>query len=313
MGSMSLEWARPDADTYAIGFAPAPAWRFDKASRRLLRDAEALIEEVPVELRYEGQEPIVMMATPLDIEDFALGFYITEGIVDHASQVLEIEAVPANAGFFVAIRLAPECAERVASRRRIGAAGSGCGVCGVAEVGHALRIPASLPLGARFAPEAIERAMEAIEGLQHIGRQTGSAHGAAFADASGHVLAMAEDAGRHNALDKLIGMMARKGIAPAEGFCVTTSRASYEMAQKAASAGIPMLCAMSAATGLAQRLARACGLTLCAFVRRGSFECLSAPERIFCQSHGACVGPESSLDFDTSIRIQPPEHRGDRS
>lgn len=274
----NLNWAAPDPDVYAMGCLPAKAWRFDGS--KLVDDADSLIEEVPVELRFEGQDPIVMMATPLDIEDFALGFSLTEGIVDRADQVLEIEAVPANGGFFVAIRLAPGLGARVASRRRSGAAASGCGVCGVAEVSQALRLPARLPMGAKFSPAAISAAMEAIPALQHIGAQTGSAHGAAFANKNGVILAFAEDAGRHNALDKLVGKVARLGLDPSQGFCATTSRASYEMAQKAGAARFPMLCTISAATGLAQRLALGCDLTLCAFVRRGTFECLSAPGRI---------------------------------
>jgi FdhD protein len=278
MEAVNLDWARPDPDAYALGLSIAKIWRFD--GDRLVEDGDALIEEVPVELRYQGQDPIVMMVTPLDIEDYALGFSITEGIAHDADDVLSIDAVPANAGFYVEITLRPGCAERAASRKRSLPGNSGCGVCGVAEVGHALRLPKALPMGARFAPEAIAKAMRSLPGLQRLGSQTGASHAAAFCSADGVILAIAEDAGRHNALDKLAGMAARLGLDPTKGFCVATSRASYEMAQKAASFGFPMLCAVSGATGEAQRLAKACAMTLCAFARGSGFTCLSEPGRI---------------------------------
>ena len=272
-------WSDPAPEVYAQGYAGGTAWRFDGESAFAAHDDE-LIEEVPVALVYGGAAPIVMMATPLDAEDFARGFAITEGLVDHPSQVGAIDAVPAGGGLAVYVELADGLAARAFRRQRSGAAGSGCGLCGVAGIADALRAPEPLPDGGIFSAAAIRHAFEALPGLQTIGAHTGAAHGAAFADRQGRILAFAEDAGRHNALDKLVGRMARLGLEPAEGFCAVTSRASFEMAQKAAVARIPMLCAISAPTGLAVRLAQACGLTLCAFVRGSRFACFAAPQRL---------------------------------
>ena len=277
--AVNLDWARPDPDAYALGINISKVWRFDGES--MAEDADAQIEEVSVQLHYSGQaRPIVMMATPLDIEDFALGFTLTEGIADSADQILSIDAVPTKTGFYVEICLPEDLAERASARQRALPGNSDCGVCGVAEVSQALRLPKQLAVGARFTPAAISKAMRELPGLQRLGSQTGASHAVAFCDATGRILAMAEDAGRHNALDKLAGKAARLGLDPLTGFCITTSRASYEMAQKAASFGFPMLCAVSAATAEAQRLATECRLTLCAFARGNGFVCLSEPGRI---------------------------------
>ncbi len=272
-------WSDPAPEVYAQGYAGGAAWRFDASGACAAHDDE-LIEEVPVALVYGDAAPIVMMATPLDAEDFARGFAITEGLVDHAGQVGTIDAVPAGGGLAVYVELADGLAARAAGRRRAGAAGSGCGLCGVAGIAEALRAPRPLPAGGVYAAAAIRRAFEALPARQTIGARTGAAHGAAFADRQGRILAFAEDAGRHNALDKLVGRMARLGLDPAEGFCAVTSRASFELAQKTAVARVPMLCAISAPTGLAVRLAQACGLTLCAFVRGARFACFASPERL---------------------------------
>ena len=272
-------WSDPAPEVYAQGYAGGAAWRYDETGACAAHEDE-LIEELPVALVYGGEAPIVMMATPLDAEDFARGFAITEGLVDHPGQVGAIEAVPAGGGLAVYVELAEGLAARVGARRRSGAAASGCGLCGVAGIADALRAPRPLPPGGAFTAAAIRRAFEALPALQTIGARTGAAHGAAYADRQGRILAFAEDAGRHNALDKLVGRMARLGLDPAEGFCAVTSRASFELAQKAAAARLPMLCAISAPTGLAVRLAQACGLTLCAFVRGGRFACFASPQRL---------------------------------
>jgi len=275
---LDVDRLRPDPQVYASGCLRIATWRYRNGT--LAQETDIAIAEVPVELRFGAEDAIIMMATPLDIEDFALGFSLTEGIVEHAAQVLEIEAVPANGGLFVAITLVDGCGKRVQARQRSGPAASGCGVCGVREIAQALRVPAWLPVVAQFHPLAILRAMNDIPRWQAVGARTGAAHGAAFAAPDGQILAFAEDAGRHNALDKLVGMVARRGLDPARGFCATTSRASYEMAQKAGSAGFPMLCTMSGTSTLAIDVALACNLTLCAFVRKAAFQCVSAPQRL---------------------------------
>jgi FdhD protein len=274
----SARWFDPNPDVYAAGLTSRDAWRFD--ARAVSPHVDELIEEVPVALTFAGEAPIVMMATPLDIEDFALGFAITERIVDRADQVVSIDAVPANGGFAVFVELAGGLANRVATRRRSGAVAGACGLCGAGDIAEVLRPPSKLPAGVAFSAAAIVHAFETLPRWQTIGARTGGAHGAALVDRHGTILAFAEDAGRHNALDKLIGQAARRGLDTADAFCAVTSRASFELAQKAAVAGFPMLCAISAPTDLAVRLSKECNLTLCAFVRNGRFACFAVPERL---------------------------------
>lgn len=263
---------------YETGFGRSDAWRFN--GHTLKAHVDELVEEVPVALVYGGRAPIITMATPLDAEDLARGFAITEQIVDLPEQVRSIDAVPAGGGLVVQVELADGLAARVDARLRAGPAPSACGLCGLGDAEHVLKTPAPLPHATLFSSAAIFRAFDALPRLQRVGQRTGGAHAAAFADANGLLLAFAEDVGRHNALDKLVGRMARLNIDPASGFCAVTSRASFEMAQKAAVARLSMLCSISAPTGLAVRLAAACNLTLCAFVRDGRFACFSAPQRL---------------------------------
>lgn len=274
----AVRWSDPEPEVYATGVASALGWHFEAGS--LVPVADALVEEAPIALVFAGQAPIVMMATPVDVEDFACGFAISEGIVDCRSQILSIESAPANGGMVVFVELADGLESRVEARRRAGVVAGGCGLCGVGQIEQALRLAPKLGNGSRFGAAAIGRAFAALPPLQRIGQRTGGAHGAAFADAGGDILAFAEDAGRHNALDKLIGKVANLGHDPADGFCAVTSRASFEMAQKAVAAGFPMLCAISAPTGLAVRLAQTSNLTLCAFARGQQFTCYSAPHRL---------------------------------
>ncbi len=271
----TAHWALPPADSYATGLSRFAAVRSDASQVQ-----DCLIEELPVSLEFNGEAAIVMMATPLDLEAFALGFALTEGIVDHPSQVLELHAVPAECGMGVVVVLADGLWQRAQARKRDRAAGSSCSLCGLADMQQALQAPRVAPSGLRFSPAAISAAFKTLPELQSIGQQTGAAHAAAFVNPQGQILALAEDAGRHNAMDKLVGKMAQQGLNPAEGFCAITSRASFEMVQKAARVGFPMLCAISAPTALAARLANESGITLCAFVRGERFSCFAHPQRL---------------------------------
>ncbi len=268
-------WALPPADSYATGVSLRGAARSDGSAIH-----DTLIEELPVSLEFNGEAAIVMMATPLDLEAFALGFALTEGIIDHPSQALALHAVPAECGMAVVITLADGLWQRAQARKRDRAAGSSCSLCGLADMQEALHAPKVLPSALRFSPAAITATFKALPAQQTIGQQTGAAHAAAFVNPQGEILAIAEDAGRHNALDKLVGIMAQRGLQPAHGFCAITSRASFEMVQKAARVGFPMLCAISAPTALAARLAQESGITLCAFVRSERFTCFAHGQRI---------------------------------
>ena len=249
-------------------------------SRRALPGPQWVLEETPVALVYHGISHAVMLATPQDLEDFALGFSISEGIVDRSGEVFEMEVVAGAAGVQVEMRIAGGALQRLAQTRRTRTGRTGCGLCGMDSLAQFESSAPQVQHRTRIAPSALHRAMAALPARQHLHQLTGAAHAAAWADVDGHLLLVREDIGRHNALDKLIGAMARSGVSPAAGFCVLTSRASYEMAQKAARADIGMLAAVSAPSALAVRVAEQAGMTLAGFVRNGQHALYSHPERI---------------------------------
>jgi len=227
-------------------------------------------EEVPLALEYNGIAYAVMMASPLDLHDFALGFSLTEGLLDSPSELYDVDEVCGDTGLTLQLRVASAASVRLRERRRAMAGRTGCGLCGVDSLSQVVRtLPALLP-GAPVAPQAICRGMSELTSLQTLHHATGAVHAAAWCAADGQVQVLREDVGRHNALDKLIGALARARVSDAErraGFVAITSRASFEMVQKAASAGMSMLAAVSAPTALAVRLAQSSGLTLLGFAR----------------------------------------------
>jgi FdhD protein len=228
--------------------------------------------EVPVALVYNGVSHAVMLATPQDIEDFALGFSLSEGILRSPTELYGVEVERSAAGIEAQLSIAAERMMELKARRRSLTGRTGCGLCGAESLAHAVRTPARIPRGDSAASAtAIHRAMGQLASEQVLHRETGATHAAGWADWQGQVLLVREDVGRHNALDKLIGAMARQALSSADGFAIVTSRASSEMVQKAASVGIPLLAAMSAPTDLAIRLAEDCGLTLLGCVRGDSF------------------------------------------
>jgi FdhD protein len=226
-----------------------------------------IAEEVPVAFVYNDAPFAVMMATPSDLEDFAQGFALSEGIVD-AIDDARVEAVEhLLEGVEVRVRIPVEREQVLQSRRRSMSGRSGCGVCGSELLEAALRSPAPVGEGTAVTAVALKRALRELRGLQPLNARTGATHAAGWALADGRVVLVREDVGRHNALDKLIGAMHRAGLGPQAGFLVVTSRASYEMAMKAASAGIAFMAAISAPTALALSLAQRTGLTLLGFAR----------------------------------------------
>jgi FdhD protein len=229
----------PEAGAFESGCADYPARRFRDGA--VSSADEALVEETPVALNYNDRPHAVMMATPTDLEDFALGFSLTEGVVERAADVFELDVIP--------------------SRR------------GVAVM---MRIPSL-----RVARASLRRALQALPSRQVLGARTGASHAAAFVLPDGDIRAVREDAARHNAMDKLVGHIARgQAEAAPRGFVIVTSRASYELAQKAASAGFELMAAISAPTGLAVRVALATGMTLVGFARDGRFTCYANEHRL---------------------------------
>lgn len=227
----------------------------------------AIAAEVPVALVYNGLSHAVMLATPQDVEDFALGFSLSEGILGSASQLYDVEVEHSEAGIEAQLSIAAERMMALKERRRSLTGRTGCGLCGAESLAHAVRKLDPIASGCLVSQQAIHRAMDELAAGQVLHRETGATHAAGWADAEGRLLLAREDVGRHNALDKLIGAIARRGLPTGEGFALVTSRASSEMVQKTASVGIPLLAAMSAPTDLAVRLARDCALTLVGFVR----------------------------------------------
>ena len=272
----SMRSLMPDADSFTHGSQRAPARRFNGSA--VSTTSENLIEEVPVSLEWNGERHVVMMATPTDLEAFAIGFSITEGIVGSAAQILAVDVAPTANGVGILIRIPQQLPRMVAERSQPGT--SSCGLCGMRDMQAVMRAPESVRCERTFSPSAIFRAMRDLPGFQKIGAQTGAAHAAGFALPTGEIVEVCEDAGRHNALDKLVGKLSMGRIEPASGFLVLTSRASLEMVKKAATAGFPMLCAISAATGLAVRMAEETGLTLVTFARGEQFVCFAHAERI---------------------------------
>jgi len=226
-----------------------------------------IAEEVPVAFVYNGAPFAVMMATPADLEDFAQGFALSEGIVERINDARVQSVEHLLEGVEVRVRIPADREQVLQSRRRSMSGRSGCGVCGSELLEAALRSPAPVGEGVVVTANALKRALRELRGLQPLNARTGATHAAGWAGADGHVVLVREDVGRHNALDKLIGAMHRAGLDPQAGLLVVTSRASYEMAMKAASAGIAFMAAISAPTALALSLAQRTGLTLLGFAR----------------------------------------------
>lgn len=228
---------------------------------------ETLAEEVPVALVYNGVSHAVMMASPADLKDFALGFTLSEGIAESAAEIGEIHPVVLEAGIEIQVQLSGRAEWRLKDRRRNLTGRTGCGICGVDSLEQAIRPMTPVVSHLQVSMEAIYRALDALPQAQQHNRVARSLHAAAFCDAKGKIVLVREDVGRHNALDKLIGAMVTAKVDPAAGFAIITSRCSVEMVQKAVIAGIPVLVAVSAPTLMARRLADDNNLTLVALAR----------------------------------------------
>ena len=236
--------------------------------------------EVPVAFAYNGTPFAVMMATPQDLHDFALGFSLSEGIVARADE-LQVDVIETSLeGISIALAIPPQRAALLDQRNRNLQGRSSCGICGTASIEAVLRPPPPVGPGIAIGAHMLDRALHELHAQQPLNAITGATHAAGWADINGKILLVREDVGRHNALDKLIGAMARDGTNPQSGFAVITSRASYEMAMKAAQAGIPLLAAISAPTALAIALAESSGLTLVGFARDHGHVVYSHPQRM---------------------------------
>ncbi|KQP09906.1 formate dehydrogenase family accessory protein FdhD [Methylobacterium sp. Leaf99] len=243
-------------------------------------DERDLAVEMPVNLVYGSVPYAVMMCTPADLVDFAYGFSLTEGIVASADEIRGVTVEDGEGGLRLLVDLAPGRLREHLARKRAISGRTGCGVCGIDDLA-ALPMAETRPDGAvTVAIAAVERALAALGDAQVLNRRTRAVHAAAWANLDGSLVAVREDVGRHNGLDKLIGALIRQGVDPATGFVVITSRCSFEMVEKAANLGASMVVAISAPTSLAIDRARLHGLTLCAIARSDTLTVFTGRERL---------------------------------
>ncbi len=268
----------PDAAREGFVIRPVERWRHGQVTR----EDDCIAEEVPVAMIYNGATFAVMMATPHDLDDFALGFSLSESLIGDPAQLLQLDQHALLEGIELAMRVSDDApgAHIGQERERLLPGRSGCGICGTRELEQAIRQHPPVGTGQPLAREALERAQQELHAQQPMNEATGAVHAAAWATRDGEIVLVREDVGRHNALDKLIGAMRRAGIDPEHGLALVTSRASYEMVTKAASAGITVLAAISAPTALAIELARSAGITLVGFTRPGSHNVYTHPDRL---------------------------------
>lgn len=255
---------------------PVLRWR----ERRLAELDDWVSEEVPVALEFNGISHAVMLATPCDLEDFALGFGISEGIFTSAADLYGCDVVDGSLGITVRMDVSSRSFNTLKHRRRTLAGRTGCGVCGVESLAQVVRAVPVIASEAQFQVAAMVKAMQSMRHQQTLNQLTGSMHAAAWCNADGEIAVLREDVGRHNALDKLIGALASAALATENGFIAVTSRASIEMVQKAATAGVPLMAAISAPTQLAVNTAQLAGMTLVGLVRQDDLVMYAHPQRI---------------------------------
>lgn len=260
------------------GAALRSVQRRDADGMRSVRDDVAC--EVPVALHYNGSPFAVLMATPCDLAELAIGFSLSEALIADAGE-LRLDAIEESVdGIAIRMRI-PEARHALLANRPRNLPGyGGCGVCGNAGIDAVLRAPPRLAIDAQIDEAGLHRALGALHLQQPLNAATGATHAAGFAKRDGQLLMVREDVGRHNALDKLIGAMAARGIDAGSGFAIVTSRASYELAMKAAQVGIPLLAAISAPTTLAIALAESANLCLVGFARDGHCAVYAHPQRL---------------------------------
>ncbi|MGA7069905.1 formate dehydrogenase accessory sulfurtransferase FdhD [Bradyrhizobium sp.] len=252
------------------------AWR----DGRLGDGTRAIPEETALALTYNGGTYAVMMGTPQNLDDFAIGFSLSEGIVQAPEEISSLEIVDVDDGIELRMWLAEEKASRLNDRRRHIAGPTGCGLCGIDSIAEAVRPAAIVARGRSFAPRELMTAMASISPLQPINVETRAVHAAAFWTPAAGIVALREDVGRHNALDKLAGVLAQAKVPTSEGAVLLTSRVSVEMVQKTAAIGAPVMVAVSAPTALAVRMAETAGITLVAVARADGFEVFTHQDRI---------------------------------
>jgi FdhD protein len=253
------------------GEAPSHAHRAIRvAPGETVPGIRKLADEVPAAMEFNGEPYAVMMVSPTDLEDFALGFALSERIITSPSDVARVDVRHGTRGIGIDVRLEKEHSQRLIERRRAIAGATGCGICGLTTIEEALPQLDPIESCPKIPAEAIFAALNALPAHQKLNAETGAVHAAAFCRTDGEIIAVREDVGRHNAFDKIVGHLLREGIDPASGFALLTSRCSFELAQKAVLARIPFLATISAPTELAVAIAEGSNLTLVALARADS-------------------------------------------
>ncbi len=245
---------------------PVTRWRVAAATQQ----HDSIAEEIPVAFEYNGIAHTVMLATPANLEDFAIGFSLSEGIVDRRADVFGIEVVASAQGVTLRLHVAGDAFARLKDRRRSLAGRTGCGLCGAESLTQVTRDLPPVATASTLAPAALYAGMASLPAQQKIQQATGATHAACWVDGAGAISHVREDIGRHNALDKTLGALVSAGFSPHTGAIIITSRASFEMVQKTAALGIGMLAAVSAPTAAAIRLAERLNVTLIGFLRAQS-------------------------------------------
>lgn len=265
---------------WPVGVVAAPAQRFDaRTAQWQALEADALAQERPVALVFNGISHAVMMASPVDLHDFALGFALTEGLIDRADQLYGVDIHDTAAGIELQLEVASSCLWRLKERRRQLSGRTGCGLCGIESLAQLQRALAPVP-ALHLPASALLRAQADLRQTQVLQRLSGATHAAAWCDRQGRVCCLREDVGRHNALDKLVGALVRARTDVASGFVLVTSRASFEMVQKTVALGAGLLAAVSAPTALAVQCAHEANLCLAGFVRDGGLMAYTHAQRL---------------------------------
>jgi FdhD protein len=251
-----------------------------------LPSTRAVAEETAIALTYNGSSHAVMMASPTDLEDFAIGFSLTEGVIERATDIVSFELIESELGIEARLWLEENRATSLRARRRAIAGPVGCGLCGIESLEQACPTPRVVTSRASWHARDLLNAMASLAPLQRLNRVTRAMHAAAFYDSADGIRFVREDVGRHNALDKLVGALARSDAAPSEGALLLTSRVSVEMVQKAAMIIVPACIAISAPTTLAIVTAQRAGITLVAVARDDGYEVFTHPNRIIFSEGG---------------------------